>query len=68
MNKVTIDVGIPETVWNRYDPAEDAVACTSCLICGESITLMRYEHGPKVCNECKRAVLAMREKKGATAP
>ena len=59
---ITVDVSIPEQFWPsmRYDPSEDVVACTSCLICGKAIPLRRYESGPRVCSECKEAVTAMK--------
>lgn len=59
---ITDDASIPEQFWHsmRYDPSEDVVACTSCLICGKDIPLRRYESGPRVCSECKEAVTAMK--------
>ena len=57
---ITDDASIPEQFWSIYDPADDVVACTSCLICGKDIPLRRYESGPRVCSECKKAVAAMK--------
>lgn len=59
---ITVDISIPEQFWPsmQYDPSEDVVACTSCLICGKDIPLRRYESGPRVCSECKKAVTAMK--------
>lgn len=59
---ITDDASIPEQFWPsmRYDPSEDVVACTSCLICGKDIPLRRYESGPRVCSECKEAVTAIK--------
>ena len=57
---ITDNASIPEQFWHRYDPSEDVVACTSCLICGKDIPLRRYESGPRVCSECKEAVIAMK--------
>ena len=56
------NVAIPEVYHNQYDPADDVVACTSCLICGEDIPLRRYESGPRVCRECKEAILSSRKR------
>lgn len=59
-NEIDIpDASIPEQFWTHYDPSEDVVACTSCLICGKDIPLRRYESGPRVCSECKKAVLSV---------
>lgn len=57
------NVAIPEVYHNQYDPADDVVACTSCLICGEDIPLRRYESGPRVCRECKETILSLRKRK-----
>ena len=57
------NAAIPEVYHNQYDPADDVVACTSCLICGEDIPLRRYESGPRVCHECKEAILSLRKRK-----
>ena len=35
---------------------------TICLICGEFVPLdSPYDHGYRICDKCKRAVLRMRE-------
>ena len=63
-NKIEIpDVSIPEQFWPvmQHDPADDVVACTSCLICGTDVPLKRYESGPRVCSKCKEAVLAAKK-------
>lgn len=37
-----------------------AQVCVSCLVCGEAVPVYgSYE--PRICNECKRAILAMRK-------
>lgn len=63
--EITVDVSIPEQFQSsmRYDPSEDVVACTSCLICGKNIPLRRYESGPRVCSKCKEAVTAMKKER-----
>ena len=61
-NEIEIpDVSIPEQFRPvmQYDPADDVVACTSCLICGTDVPLRRYESGPRVCSKCKKAVLSV---------
>ena len=35
---------------------------TECMVCGMLIELSLYETGPKMCNECKRAVRFIKEK------
>ena len=35
---------------------------TNCLICGEEISIYSpFDHGYKICDKCKRAILKMRE-------
>ena len=34
---------------------------TKCLICGEGVSIHYPGEGPKICNECRRAVLAIRK-------
>lgn len=34
---------------------------THCLVCGEGISLSMSEHGPKICEECKKAILFIKE-------
>ena len=34
---------------------------TGCLICGEGVSINYPTEGPKICNECRRAVLAIRK-------
>lgn len=60
---ITVGVSIPEQFLSgmRYDPSEDVVACTSCLICGKDIPLRRYESGPRVCSECKELIALLKE-------
>lgn len=35
---------------------------TSCLICGESVPISHINDSPKICDECKKAVMKMRER------
>ena len=35
---------------------------TPCLICGDTVKIKYYGDTPKICNKCKAAVIAMREK------
>lgn len=35
---------------------------TSCLICGESVPISHAKDFPKICDECKKAVMKMRER------
>ena len=37
------------------------VVCTMCLICGEPIPLTVYDHGPKICDKCKKAFLSIKD-------
>ena len=34
---------------------------TPCLICGEYVTVSYHDNLPKICSECRRAVLAIRK-------
>ena len=34
---------------------------TPCLICGEKVTVNLSDNTPKICSECRRAVLAIRK-------
>ena len=34
---------------------------TKCLICGEGVPIHYPNEGPRICNECRRAVLAIRK-------
>lgn len=34
---------------------------TRCLICGEGVLINYPGEGPRICNECRRAVLAIRK-------
>lgn len=42
------------------DAVENTQVCTRCLICGSAVPVYEFRYEPKICNECKRAVLAMR--------
>ena len=55
------DATIPEVYHNQYNPADDVVACTPCLVCGESVPLKRFESGQRICNECKEVILRLRK-------
>lgn len=35
---------------------------TPCLICGDSVKIQYPNETPKICDKCKAAVMAMREK------
>lgn len=59
-NKIC-DASISEQYHHQYDPAEDIVACTPCLVCGESVMLKRYESGQRICEECKEVILRLRK-------
>ena len=39
-----------------------AVGSTSCLVCGESITVNMWESYVKICPTCKKAIMFIREK------
>ena len=44
----------------EYDPAEDIVAAVNCLVCGNRIHLHRGETGPRICADCKAAIMTIR--------
>lgn len=35
---------------------------TPCLICGDTVSIIPYYAGPRICDKCKKAVLSVREK------
>jgi hypothetical protein len=39
---------------------------TPCLICGEGIMIGICDHGPKICEHCRLAIMEMRKKLGAS--
>ena len=46
-----------------YTLEDKMVYGTPCLICGEIVKISNlYERQPKICDKCKAAVMAMREK------
>lgn len=45
---------------NRYLTKELNIS-TNCLVCGEPVPMERIGDAPKICNECKNAILKMRE-------
>lgn len=63
MNK--IDSGNSLTVKITEDSTDGIGAAhlgTLCLVCGESIPIYSpFDHGYKICDKCKRAILKMRE-------
>ena len=46
-----------------YDPAEDVVASTQCILCDEWIPIKRSQDSrvPRVCEECRQAVQYAKE-------
>ena len=36
--------------------------CTSCLVCGESIPVSVYENHVKICEDCKKAIMFIKER------
>ncbi len=63
MNK--IDAGNSLTITLPKDFTNDADVApwgTRCLVCGGEILIYSpFDHGYKICDECKRAILKMRE-------
>jgi hypothetical protein len=45
----------------RFDDLAPAEYYTSCIICGEAISVCMFEVGPKVCESCKKAVKFIKE-------
>lgn len=37
-----------------------SAACTRCIICDESVTVSDNYSSPRVCNNCKKAVMKVR--------
>ena len=38
------------------------VGATSCLVCGEQVSLRVFEHGPRICESCKKAIKFIKER------
>jgi hypothetical protein len=38
------------------------VGATDCLICSEAVSLHIFEHGPRICEGCKKAIKFIRER------
>lgn len=55
----TIGTGVAKC--SAIDAMGNSQVSTNCLICGAEIPLYGERTERKVCNDCKRAVLAMRE-------
>lgn len=55
----TSGAGVAKT--SARDAMENVEVCTHCLICGADVPLYGGRIELKVCDDCKRAVLAMRE-------
>jgi uncharacterized protein YajQ (UPF0234 family) len=36
--------------------------CTSCLVCGELIPVSVYENHVKICEDCKKAIMFIKER------
>ena len=47
------------TVNISYDTV---VGATDCLVCGEQVSLHVFEHGPRICESCKKAIKFIKEK------
>ncbi len=44
----------------EFDETSMCEIGTSCLICGETVPLHGLDRPPKVCEECKKAVMEVR--------
>ena len=58
MNEINADNSLTITIPKE---AMEPSFGTSCLVCDECIPLSPFDHGPKICEKCKRAILKMRE-------
>lgn len=59
MSKIDADNSMTITITGE---ATEVSFGTSCLVCDEYIPLHSYfDHGPKICEKCKGAILKMRE-------
>lgn len=56
------DLADMEAKANEFDfeTIEATKLCTSCLICGESVATDWFNISPKICDECKKAVMHIR--------
>ena len=48
--------------WLSTEIANAITACTSCLVCGDSIPISCYESSPKICNTCKKTIKFIKER------
>jgi hypothetical protein len=56
----TLMVSDPFDVANvSYDTV---VGATDCLVCGEPVSLRVFEHGPRICESCKKAIKFIKER------
>ena len=44
----------------KYAPIEPCMV-TSCLICGEPVSVSMWENHSKICDKCKKAILKLRK-------
>lgn len=59
-----VEASIPEQFFRqKYNPADDIVGAVDCLVCGDQVPLLRYERGPRVCDACRDAILAIRNQR-----
>lgn len=38
------------------------VGATNCLVCGEQVSLRIFDHGPRICESCKKAIKFIKER------
>lgn len=50
------------TGWQVGTLATEAVSCTRCLACDETIILNRFEGVPKICSDCRKVIKFIKEK------
>ena len=58
MNKIDAGNSLTITISKEIEPSFGTI----CLVCGEYVPLdSPFEHGYRICDKCKRAILKMRE-------
>ena len=59
MNEINANNSMTITITGE---ATEASFGTSCLVCDECVPFYSlFDHAPKICEKCKRAILRMRE-------
>lgn len=50
------------TIDTTEDTTEELSNSTNCLVCGMNISLPWYSNTPKICDDCRRAIILIKER------